>query len=189
MVMCGRRDDKRGDFAGRLQNSLDFLISQAGAAGAPLEVVIVEWNPQPRGEPLASLLRVPHDSPVVVRVITVPAWRHASVQNGTGQDFFEFMAKVPPRSSPRSRSDSEPEAALIFGSEGRTSGRGEHMASTSFSRTETSSSPTPSSPSSRSAGVCPPSSVKNPTSNQEPCSSIRQPHPLKCDACTPNIEP
>ena len=100
VVMCGRHDDKRGDFAGRLQNSLDFFISQAGAVGASLEVVVVEWNPLPGSEPLASLLRVPQDSPVVVRVITVPAWRHANVQNGTGQDFFEFMAKVSPRSSP-----------------------------------------------------------------------------------------
>ena len=115
VVMCGRHDDKRGDFAGRLQNSLDFLVSQAGAAGterdatagASLEVVVVEWNPLPGGEPLASLLRVPQDSPVVVRVITVPAWRHASVQNGTAQDFFEFMAKVPPRSSPGSRATLE----------------------------------------------------------------------------------
>lgn len=103
VIMCGRHDDKRGDFAGRLQNSLDFLISQASTAGASLEVVVVEWNALPGGEPLAALLRVPQDSPMVVRVITVPAWRHASVQNGTGQDFFEFMAKVPARSSPGSR--------------------------------------------------------------------------------------
>ena len=29
MVMCGRHDDMRGDYAGRLQNSLDFLLHQA----------------------------------------------------------------------------------------------------------------------------------------------------------------
>lgn len=100
IVMCGRHDNKRGDYAGRLQNSLDFLIAQAGSHGAALEVIVVEWNPYAGNDTLASLLRVPPGSTVDVRVITVPAFRHMAVENQTGQDFFEFMAKVDLAPSP-----------------------------------------------------------------------------------------
>ena len=96
-VMCGRHDDKRGDYAGRLQNSLDFLFHQALRFGVRMEVIVVEWNPFPGASRLASLLRGPpaqngSHSPVV-RVLTVEPEFHASVEAGTGEGFFEFMAK------------------------------------------------------------------------------------------------
>eukprot|EP00961_Rhodomonas_salina_P239205 3231570-Rhodomonas_salina.2 len=91
--MCGRHDDKRGDYAGRLQNSLDFLLYQARKFHARIEIVVVEWNPLPDASRLSSLLRVPPNSATPVRIITVPGSFHQSVQGDTQQDFFEFMAK------------------------------------------------------------------------------------------------
>ena len=56
IVMCGRHDDMRGDYAGRLQNSLDFLFHQARRFGVRMEVLVVEWNPFAGASSLASLL-------------------------------------------------------------------------------------------------------------------------------------
>jgi hypothetical protein len=93
MVMCGRHDDMRGDYAGRLQNSLDFLFHQAMRFGVRMEVIVVEWNPFPGASRLASLLRMPPGSSTAVRVITVDHSFHQDVEGETGQGFFEFMAK------------------------------------------------------------------------------------------------
>jgi len=93
MVMCGRHDDMRGDYAGRLQNSLDFLFFQAQQFGVRVDVIVVEWNPFPGASRLASLLRVPPGSRAQVRIITVERAFHERVEAGTGEGFFEFMAK------------------------------------------------------------------------------------------------
>ena len=93
VVMCGRHDDKRGDYAGRLQNSLDFLLHQAARFAVRMEIIVVEWNPLPGASRLVSLLRVPPRSRAKVRVVTVPREFHDRVEAGTGEGFFEFMAK------------------------------------------------------------------------------------------------
>ena len=94
LVMCGRHDDLRGDYAARLQNSLDFVFHQALRFGVRMEVVVVEWNPFPGASRLASLLRTPPGAArAAVRVLTVERAFHARVEAGTGEGFFEFMAK------------------------------------------------------------------------------------------------
>ena len=95
LVMCGRHDDKRGDYSGRLQNSLDFWFYQARQFGVNMEVIVVEWNPFPGASRLVSLLRVPPgiSDDRAVRVITVNPEFHARVEAQTGESFFEFMAK------------------------------------------------------------------------------------------------
>ena len=95
LVMCGRHDDERGDFSGRLQNSLDFWLYQARQFGVRMEIIVVEWNPFPGAPSLVSLLRVPAGASddVAVRVITVKPEFHARVEARTGENFFEFMAK------------------------------------------------------------------------------------------------
>ena len=93
IVMVGRNDDKRGDYVGRLQNSLDFFIDQSESFSVSTEIIIVEWNPFQGMARLHHLLRRHPSSRVPVRIITVPTQFHLSVQGNTGQDFFEFMAK------------------------------------------------------------------------------------------------
>jgi len=94
LVMCGRHDDLRGDYAGRLQNSLDFLFHQALRFSVRMEVVVVEWSPFPGASRLATLLRTPPGAArAAVRIITVESAFHAQVESGTGEGFFEFMAK------------------------------------------------------------------------------------------------
>jgi len=70
------------------------MCPQALRFGVRMEVIVVEWNPFPGASRLASLLRVPpHTSPTPVRIITVEEPFHRGVEAGTGQGFFEFMAK------------------------------------------------------------------------------------------------
>ena len=95
IVMVGRNDDKRGDYVGRIQNSLDFFISQADQFSVRLEIIIVEWNPFPNMPRFHHLIRtLPDvDRAIPVRIYTIPREFHESVRGDTGQDFFEFMAK------------------------------------------------------------------------------------------------
>ena len=95
VVMCGRHDDERGDFSGRLQNSIDVLLYQARQFGVRMEVIVVEQNPFPGAPNLVSLLRVPlgaYDD-LAVRVIRVKPEFHARVEGQTGQSFFEYCAQ------------------------------------------------------------------------------------------------
>ena len=46
-VMVGRVDSLRGDYVGRLRNSVQFIQALCKAHGVRAEIVIVEWNPLP----------------------------------------------------------------------------------------------------------------------------------------------
>ena len=71
VVMVGRNDDKRGDYVGRLQNSLDFFIAQAEYYNVNIEIIVVEWNPFRGMSRLHHLLRTDPTSKIPVRIITV----------------------------------------------------------------------------------------------------------------------
>lgn len=95
-VMVGRVDSLRGDYVGRLRNSVQFIQALCKAHGVRAEIVIVEWNPLPGWDSLADVLRpyvATEEGTPRVRVVTVPAAFHRRVGGSTGQSFFEFMAK------------------------------------------------------------------------------------------------
>ncbi|EKX53417.1 hypothetical protein GUITHDRAFT_101120 [Guillardia theta CCMP2712] len=58
-----------------------------------MEVIVVEWNPFLDTPSLATLVRKPPESHLSVRIITVDKAFHDQHVLGSGQDFFEFMAK------------------------------------------------------------------------------------------------
>lgn len=78
--------------------------------------MVVEWNPLPGAPRLADELRAsvlplaPGAAcpPPPVRVITVPPSFHARVEKGTGQSFFEFLAKNVPRTRTTGRRATSP---------------------------------------------------------------------------------
>jgi hypothetical protein len=59
------------------------------------EIIIVEWNFVEGQQKFGDALRpaVNSSSPVPIRMITVSRELHATVEAGTGQTFFEFLAK------------------------------------------------------------------------------------------------
>lgn len=95
-VMVGRVDGLRGDYVGRLRNSMQFIQELSVIHKLSSEVVIVEWNPLPGYDSLANVLK-PYKSSdpsaPPVRIITVPPEFHTSVAGDTGQSFFEFLGK------------------------------------------------------------------------------------------------
>jgi hypothetical protein len=94
IVMVGRHDDERGDYTGRIQNSLDILLNYGMELSVRMEIIIVEWNALPGSARFAELLRVPPDcGKLPVRVIAVDEAFHNKVVGHTNQSFFEFMAK------------------------------------------------------------------------------------------------
>jgi hypothetical protein len=94
-VMASRVDDLRGDSVGRVQNSVQFLQRLCYQHNVRGEIIIVEWNPFEGQQKLSDALRpaVNSSSPVPIRIITVSRELHATVEAGTGQTFFEFLAK------------------------------------------------------------------------------------------------
>ena len=94
-VMASRVDDLRGDSVSRLRNSVEFLQHLCAHHNVSAEVIIVEWNPFIHQQSLSDALRpaVNASSPIPVRVITVSPDLHATVESGTGETFFEFLAK------------------------------------------------------------------------------------------------
>ena len=82
-----------GDYTGRMQNALDFYLTQGTELGVRMEIIIVEWNPLATNARLIELLRTPPKCSIPVRIITVGADFHRQVEGGTGESFFEFMAK------------------------------------------------------------------------------------------------
>jgi hypothetical protein len=75
-VMVGRVDTLRGDYVGRLRNSVQFIQALSRLHKVSSEIVIVEWNPlggaEAEAESLADALRpfVESGNPPLVRVIT-----------------------------------------------------------------------------------------------------------------------
>jgi hypothetical protein len=95
IVMASRVDDLRGDSVSRLRNSIEFLQYLCAHHNVSAEVIIVEWNPFRHQQTLSDALRpaVNASSPIPVRIITVSPDLHATVESGTGETFFEFLAK------------------------------------------------------------------------------------------------
>ena len=82
-----------GNTTARLQNALDFYLVQGSALEVSMEFIVVEWNPLPAEERLKDVLKVPPGCVIPVRVITVGPEFHSRVSAGTGQSFFNEIAK------------------------------------------------------------------------------------------------
>jgi hypothetical protein len=75
-----------------------------------MEFIVVEWNPFPAETRLKDVLKVPPGCSIPVRVITVDPEFHSRVSAGTGQSFFNEIA----RNVGARRSRSEPTIALCW---------------------------------------------------------------------------
>ena len=79
MAITGRNDNHSGDVIQRTQNNLNNIASYADRYKIAVEVIIVEWNPEPERKPLANVLVLPNTTSgqyISIRVITVPPPLH-----------------------------------------------------------------------------------------------------------------
>lgn len=77
VVIVGRNDGYGDDFVGRISTFVRSLDQQISACPDLLELIVVEWNPEPNYAPLADVL--PDTSHLRTRVITVSPELHASL--------------------------------------------------------------------------------------------------------------
>ncbi len=75
-VLYCRNDNYGGDFTGKLELSLNFLIGQLTDHELDAEIIIVEWNPPEREPLLQRVLRLRRSERVAVRFIIVPRRFH-----------------------------------------------------------------------------------------------------------------
>jgi hypothetical protein len=94
-IIAGSRNDEHGgNPRRRTELFIHTLAAFAKRTGAPLELVLVEWNTPPDRGPLAEALTWPDDpGPLAIRVITVPPEIHARVGNADRVPFFQMIAK------------------------------------------------------------------------------------------------
>eukprot|EP00960_Hanusia_phi_P015412 454559-Hanusia_phi.AAC.1 len=100
IVVSGRYDDLRGDFAGRLQSLIDVTSALADVYRLPMELIVVEWNPKliysdgkEHTVKLDKLLRKPENSSIAIRVITVDENFHLRAGGRGSANFLQFAAK------------------------------------------------------------------------------------------------
>ena len=91
IVIAARNDGYGGDFLGRLRISLQVIAELTKTYGVETEVVIVEWNP-PSDRPRLSEATVIPDG-LRLRIVTVPAELHSSVDGAELMPMFEYRAK------------------------------------------------------------------------------------------------
>lgn len=93
VVVAGRNDDHGVGFLDRMQIFVDSLVHLAERHGLAMELVVVEWNPEPGRAPLADALRWPAMLATKARVITVPAELHDRLRNSEHLRMFQMIAK------------------------------------------------------------------------------------------------
>src|SRR2546422_4492843 len=94
LVVVGRNDNYGGDFLGRLQVSVDVLMSLCGKHDLSIELLLVEWNPPGDRARLADAVnwrRTPRGCRV--RIIEVPNGVHRKFPKAEEAPLFEYIGK------------------------------------------------------------------------------------------------
>jgi hypothetical protein len=93
VVVVGRNDDHGVNFLQRMQTCLDCLVGLAERHRLALELVVVEWNPEPGRASLAEAIDWPAMSTTSARVITVPPALHQRLRHCDQLQMFQMIAK------------------------------------------------------------------------------------------------
>lgn len=93
LVVTTRNDDHGGNMARRFQIFLDHLDDMAQRHHVPMELIVVEWNPDSERPPLANAMQWPTSPWLHTRIVTVPPEIHAMHDNHDKMPLFQMIAK------------------------------------------------------------------------------------------------
>jgi predicted O-methyltransferase YrrM len=93
LVVTTRNDDHGGNMANRFQIFMDHLNEMANRHQLPMELIVVEWNPDPARDPLAKAMNWPVSSWLRTRIVTVPPEVHAMHEHHDKFPLFQMIAK------------------------------------------------------------------------------------------------
>jgi hypothetical protein len=93
VVATARNDGHGGDLLYRMQLFVDALAAQCARHALDAELVLVEWNPPADRPPLIEVLALPAAETLPVRIITVPAEVHATLEHADRLPLFQMIAK------------------------------------------------------------------------------------------------
>eukprot|EP01063_Lacrimia_lanifica_P022055 TRINITY_DN29766_c0_g1_i1.p1 TRINITY_DN29766_c0_g1~~TRINITY_DN29766_c0_g1_i1.p1 ORF type:complete len:999 (+),score=318.28 TRINITY_DN29766_c0_g1_i1:84-3080(+) len=82
LACAGRNDNHSGDIMARTQNQITNLAAYAERYQVPIEVIVVEWNPEEDRPPIGNVLKLPNTTSgkfISVRVIQVTKALHEVV--------------------------------------------------------------------------------------------------------------
>jgi hypothetical protein len=92
-VVVARNDDHGGAFLERMQLFVADLLESCGRYGLPLELIVVEWNPDPARAGLRTALEWPVTPPAQVRIVTVPLESHRRLAHADRIPLFQMIGK------------------------------------------------------------------------------------------------
>ncbi len=93
VVAATRNDDHGGNQMARTQLFIDGLGEQSLRFKAPIELVLVEWNPPPERPPLCEALRWPRSEWFQPTIVVVPPEVHRKFEHSDGLPLFQMIAK------------------------------------------------------------------------------------------------
>jgi hypothetical protein len=93
VVVASRNDDHGGDPLKRLQALVNTFAVQCRRTHLDAELIVVEWNPPLDRLRVRELLRVPADTPFLVRFIEVAPELHATLRHSEVLPLFQMIAK------------------------------------------------------------------------------------------------
>lgn len=93
LVVTTRNDDHGGNMVQRFQTFLDHLSEMADRHRLPMELLVVEWNPDPARPPLIEVMHWPASPWLPTRIVTVPPEVHAMHEHHDKFPLFQMIAK------------------------------------------------------------------------------------------------
>lgn len=93
VVTVARNDDHGGRFLERMQLFVRGLLELARRHRLRLELIVVEWNPDPRRTGLAQALDWPAAPPASVRIVTVSSALHERLEHADRIPLFQMIGK------------------------------------------------------------------------------------------------
>lgn len=94
VVATTRNDNHGGTLTYRMQHFIDGFVAQCRKHQLHAELILVEWNPPEDKPSLAAELRFPKEQgPCAIRIITVPAEIHATLDHSEKIPLFQMIGK------------------------------------------------------------------------------------------------
>lgn len=93
LVVTTRNDDHGGSMLQRFQSFLDHLDDMSDRHRLAMELIVVEWNPDPERAPLVEVMSWPKSAHLRTRIITVPPSVHKAHDNHDKFPLFQMIAK------------------------------------------------------------------------------------------------
>ncbi|KAI8096490.1 uncharacterized protein BX664DRAFT_258050 [Halteromyces radiatus] len=93
IVVAARPMDYTADYRTKLQNTIDSTFLMAEKTKTLMEIILVDWNPQPQRRPLRDSFRFRRSDFLTYRILTVPRQIHDSLYQPDRSPTYEFEAK------------------------------------------------------------------------------------------------